>query len=74
MATVTLDDDFFACLSDIAKNEHKTLEQLFDDWYEDFLDRKAAERAMVILEQIRNGKMETVPWEQVEKELDEMDS
>lgn len=74
MATVTLDDNFFACLSDVAKNEQKTLEQLFDDWYEEYLDKKAAERAMVILEQIKNGQMETIPWAQVEKELDEMDS
>jgi predicted DNA-binding ribbon-helix-helix protein len=35
MATVTLDDNFFACLSDVAKSEQKTLEQLFDDWYEE---------------------------------------
>lgn len=74
MATVTLDDNFFACLSDIAKNEQKTLEQLFDDWYEDFLDRKAAERADLILEQIRSGQMKTISLAQLEEELDAMDS
>ena len=74
MATVTLDDDFFACLSNIAEHEHKTLEQLFDDCYEDYLDKKAVERADQTLARIRSGEEQVYTLEQLEKELDEMDS
>ncbi len=74
MATVTLDDDFFACLSEAAQTEQKTLEQLFDEWYEDYLDRKAVERADQTLARIRSGEEQVYTLEQLEKELDEMDS
>ncbi len=74
MATVTLDDDFFAFLSGIAEHEHKTLEQLFNDWAEEYLDNRAAQKALVIREQIKNGEMETVSWAQLKGELDAMDS
>lgn len=74
MTTLTLNDSLVVALSEIAANEHKTVEQLFDDWVEDYLDNKAAERALLIREQIKNGEMETVSWSQLKGELDAMDS
>ncbi len=74
MNTLTVDDGIVSTLIEIATNENKTLDQLFDDWIEEYLDKKAAERAEVILEQIRTGKMETISWEQAKRELHEMDS
>jgi len=74
MINLTLDGDLASTLSGIAEYEHKTLEELFNDWAEEYLDRRAAERALVIREQIRNGEMETVSWAQLKGELDAMDS
>jgi predicted DNA-binding ribbon-helix-helix protein len=74
MTTLTLDNSLVNTLSEIAANEHKTVEQLFDEWVEDYLDKKAAERALLIREQLNNGEMETVSWSQLKGELDAMDS
>ncbi len=74
MINLALNDSMFSTLTEIAASEHKTLEQLFDDWIEDYLDAKAAERAEAIAEQIEKGEMETISWEQAKRELHEMDS
>jgi hypothetical protein len=74
MINLALNDGIFSTLTEIAASEHKTLEQLFDDWIEDYLDKKAAERADQTLARIRSGEEKTYTLEQVEKMLHEMDS
>ncbi len=73
MATLELDNETTALLSEMAEYEHTTLAQLANrlliECLEDLQDARAADKALTELEQ---GKDTVISFEQWERQLDGM--
>jgi len=75
MATLELDNETTALLSEMAENEHTTLAQLANrlliECLEDWQDARAADKAY---QRIVDGDAKTLSWDEVKAGLYDMDN
>jgi len=69
---VELEKDQLDCLEILAKNKSKDIghiiAEIVDEYLEDLEDRYFSELSDQILADIRSGKEETIPFEEIKKE------